>query len=129
MATHRFTGELEAGPEAVFDYLADITHLPAYLPLMTAARDLGDGRLAMDTEVKGATHTVDAWWRLDRARRRIDWGSEREAGYHGWLVVAPAPTGAGSEIRYGLTTPRDHTLEPYLRAATTFLSNALAGRD
>ena len=101
---------------------------PSYLPLMTAARELGEGRLAMDTDVKGSSHTVEAWWRLDADRRRIDWGSERDPGYHGWLVVEPAGSGAGSQISYELTTPRDHTLEPYLRAATTFLATALAAR-
>jgi len=32
-------------------------------------------------------------------------------------------------IDYELTTPRDHNLEPYLAAATTFVDNAMRTAD
>lgn len=130
MAVHSYTGTVAAEPDVVFGFLADVRNLPSYLPLMTAARDLGEGRVEMDTLVKGAEHTLEAWLKVDSDRRRIEWGSAREPGYHGWLEVSDGDVAPGSStVEYELTTPRDHTLEPYLRAATTFVSNALAAHE
>ena len=127
MAVHRYTGTVAASPDDVWAFLTDIGNLPRYLPLMTAAR-AGDGdRVEMDTVVKGEARTVDAWFRPDATARRIDWGSVGNDAYHGWLALRPDDD--GTEVTYELTTPLEHTLEPYLRAATTFVGTALAEQD
>src|SRR3954470_10213939 len=101
MAVHRYTGTVDAPPDVVFVFLADIRNLPSYLPLMTAAREVGEGKVEMDTVVNGAEHTVQAWLRVDDDRGRIEWGSDREPGYHGWLQVGE---NVGGEAEPGMRT-------------------------
>ncbi|HCK78865.1 MAG TPA: hypothetical protein DHW34_02485 [Actinobacteria bacterium] len=126
MPTDTFTGDIPVPARRVFDYIADITHLPGYLPLMSGARSLDDDRVEIEAQVKGGVVLMAAWFRPDSEAMRIDWGSATEPGYHGWVQVRPAEGDPGStRVEFELTTPRPHTLEPYFKAATQFVTTAL----
>lgn len=118
MADHTAETTVGADPDAVYDYLADVSHLPEYFPMMTAAEKVPgedavrttavldpeeDGRPAGEgeREVHG-----EAWWRTDAEARRIEWGSEGESTYHGSIRVEA--DGEGSRITLLISAPHDH---------------------
>lgn len=82
------TGTVDAEPDQLFDYLADVRHLPDYLPRMTDARPDGDEHVAVESDVDGDVQRSEAWFRVDDLEQRIEWGSEN-GPYHGWLKVTP----------------------------------------
>jgi hypothetical protein len=123
---HEFTGEIPIGAEDVYSFVADIENLPTYLPLMTHARSLGEDKVEIETEVKGRVVHMAAWFRPDAQTRRIDWGSSTDDGYQGWMQVHEASDDSGSaSVEFHLTTPLEHTLDPYFRAALQFVTTAL----
>ncbi len=102
-----FTGTttVDVAPDALFDYLSDIGNLPDYFTRMTSATR-GDGEEIHTTaslpdgrEVEG-----DAWFRVDNAAQRIEWGSEGPNDYHGHVDVTPS--GDGSQVEVHLHTTR-----------------------
>jgi hypothetical protein len=86
MPTYRRTRALHAGEERVFEYLADIGNLPKYFDQMTAAKPAGGDTVEVTAEVHGETERGEAWFRVDRTARRIQWGSAGSA-YSGALDV------------------------------------------
>ena len=42
----------------------------------------------MQGEVQGHTYDSDGFFRVDKANRRMEWGSDGEQHYEGWLEVS-----------------------------------------
>ena len=118
MADHTAERTVEAAPDAVYDYLADVSHLPEYFPMMTAAEKVpGEDAVrttaVLDHEERGEPQGSgeqevhgEAWFRTDDAARSIRWGSEGSSGYHGEITVEE--DGAGSRVRLLIATEHDH---------------------
>jgi hypothetical protein len=85
MPTYRRTRTLQAGEERVFEYLADVGNLPSYVDRMTGAEPAGGDTVEVTAEEHGETERGDAWFRVDRTARRIQWGSEGTSDYSGTL--------------------------------------------
>lgn len=84
---------IETSADRLFNYLADVRHLPDYFPRVMSTKP-GDGEdLTIVFDLDGDTHEAEAWFRHDPAYRRLQWGVP-ESGYQGWLVVAPDTGGA-----------------------------------
>ena len=118
MGDHTAAATVEAEPDAVYSYLADVSHLPDYFPMMTAAEKVPgedavrttavlepeeDGR---DEDEGERTVHGEAWFRTSDDERRIEWGSEGSSDYHGEIRVEP--DGAGSRISLLVHTHEDH---------------------
>jgi uncharacterized protein YndB with AHSA1/START domain len=90
MADYERTATIDADPEALFDYLADVHHLPDYLPRMTEVEPAGVDAVMVegDFDESGHAHQERAWFHVDELERRIEWGAD-EGPYHGWLQVDP----------------------------------------
>ena len=102
-----FTGStsVDVPAQALFDYLSDVGNLPDYFARLTSAKR-GDGeevhttaRLQDGQEVEG-----DAWFRVNEAEQRIEWGSEGPNDYHGHVDVSEA--GDGSQVEVHIHTTR-----------------------
>ena len=72
----------------MFAYLSTVANLPRFFSRMTSA-EAGDGdevhttaRLPDGQKVRG-----DAWFRVDRGARRIEWGSEGASASRGRLEI------------------------------------------
>lgn len=109
MADFTGTTTVSVPTTALFDYLSDIGNLPKYFARMTSARP-GQGeevkttaKMPDGTEVQG-----DAWFRVDQAAQRIEWGSEGPSEYSGSLDVRPADDGNAdsSQVQVQLHTTR-----------------------
>ena len=88
MGSYRYTESADLSPQRVFDYLADVRNLPRYLPSMTTAEPEGGDRVHVEATVDGRTEAGEAWMRVDREQRRIEWGSEGPNDYHGKLEIS-----------------------------------------
>jgi uncharacterized membrane protein len=102
---HELTQRVEAPPEALFAWLSDVRNLPRYMHRMTDAepRD-GEAVLVHATLPGGERVAGEAWFRRHPDERRIEWGSEGPADYHGWLQVLD--DGDASRVEVHLSTER-----------------------
>lgn len=118
MADHTAQTTVDADPGAVYEYLADVSHLPDYFPMITRAEPVtgedavrttavlqpeeqGEPAGAEPKEVHG-----EVWFRCHDDERRIEWGSEGRSSYHGELRVEAA--GDGSRIRLLIHSEHEH---------------------
>ena len=85
-----YSGSTEVGAPAgqLFGYLSDIKNLPRYFTAMTSAEPAGQGAVRVAADLNGTTREGEAWFRVDRERRHLEWGSEGPNDYHGSLDVA-----------------------------------------
>ena len=58
----------------------------------------------MVADVDGVTREGEAWFRVDRERRHLEWGSEGPDNYHGYLDVSG--DGATASVTVFLHTER-----------------------
>ncbi len=71
----------------LFDYLSDVGNLPRYFTAMTSAEPAGGQAVRVVADVHGTDREGEAWFRVDRERRHLEWGSEGPNNYHGHLDV------------------------------------------
>ena len=84
-----YSGSTEVGAPAglLFGYLSDIRNLPRYFTAMTSAEPAGQDAVRVAADLNGTTREGEAWFRVDRERRHLEWGSEGPNDYHGSLDV------------------------------------------
>jgi hypothetical protein len=83
---------IATSPDRLFNYVADVRHLPEYLPKALSAK-AGDGEdLTVVLDVDGDPLEITAWYRVDRERRVVQWGVP-DHGYQGWVAVVAVPDG------------------------------------
>ncbi len=87
---------VNAPADELFDYLADIGNLPRYFSAMTSAEPADGEAVHVTATVNGTSHDAEAWFRVDRDRRHLDWGSEGPNDYRGRLDVTA--DGDGSQV-------------------------------
>jgi hypothetical protein len=86
MPEYEQTGTISAEPDALFEYLADLEHLPEYLPVITEAEQPAPDLASVTTDIHGTEQHAQGWLRVDGVDRRMEWGTPG-SGYHGWLQV------------------------------------------
>jgi polyketide cyclase/dehydrase/lipid transport protein len=95
---------IATSPDRLFNYLADVRHLPDYFPKALSAK-AGDGDdLAIVLDLGGEPIEMHAWFRADEAHRMLQWGVP-DAGYQGWIAVTPSPIGC--ELAVSVQKPDD----------------------
>lgn len=101
MAEYEHSAFVQASPEAVFDYISDVGNMPQYLPTTHHAEPQGEGRVRVQGEAKGHQYDSDGWIRVDQTEFRMEWGSDGEHHYTGWMEVEGDE--AGSEVTVHLS--------------------------
>ena len=86
---------MQASPEQVFDFIADISNLPKYLPTTKSAQPQGEGRVRVQGEANGQKYDGDGYLRPDKSALRMEWGAD-EGYYNGWMQVEEQ--GDGSNV-------------------------------
>lgn len=90
---------VNAPADQLFDFLADVRNLPRYFDRMESAEPVaGDAVEVVADLPDGGEVTGEAWFRVDRERNMLRWGSEGDSDYNGQLVVS----GDGSTSRIDL---------------------------
>jgi hypothetical protein len=104
MGDHSGSAEVGAPAGQLFDYLGDISYLPRYFAAVTSAEPAGPDEVHVAADVDGVTREGEAWFRVDRERRHLEWGSEGPDNYHGYLDVTG--DGATASVTVFLHTER-----------------------
>lgn len=78
---------IAANPDKVFDFVADINNLPQYLPTVHKATLESDDRIRIQGEAAGHKYDDTGYFRADKESRKLEWGSDGESNYSGWLKV------------------------------------------
>lgn len=98
------SGTIATSPDRLFNYLADVRHLPDYFPKALSAKARNGEDLAIILDLDGEATEVHAWYRVEEKRRMLQWGIPA-AGFQGWLAVIPNPTGC--ELTVSVQRPTD----------------------
>lgn len=104
MGDYRHTQDVDAPAAQLFDYLADVGNLPKYFSAMTSATPAGDEAVRFVAEVEGDTQEGEAWFRVDRERQHLEWGSEGPNDYRGELDI----TGDDTSSTVSLSLHTEH---------------------
>jgi uncharacterized protein YndB with AHSA1/START domain len=78
---------IQAHPDKVFDFVADINNLPSYLPTVHNASLVSQERIRVQGEAGGHKYDDEGYFRADQETRKLEWGSDGESDYSGWLKV------------------------------------------
>lgn len=78
---------VRVAPGEVYAFVSRIENLPAYLAMVTEARDIGDDRIHMEVDLHGHRHGDEGVFRRRPDDHRIEWGSE-EGDYAGSIDIA-----------------------------------------
>ena len=94
MTEHESSTGVDLPADVVFAYLADVEHLPEYLPRMTSAHRSGEHEIEVTAHLdQGDQGQRDvggsARFDVDEAARQITWGSEGDTDYGGRIGVEP----------------------------------------
>ena len=87
MGDHSGSADVGVPAGQLFDYLSEVSNLPRYFTAMTSAEPAGQDEVHVVADVDGVTREGQAWFRVDRERRHLEWGSEGPDNYHGYLDV------------------------------------------
>ena len=106
MAEYENTTQVSAPPETLFAYLGDVANLPDYFPRIRSVTPVegGDKLHTVAEAPAGGTVEGTAWFRTDFERQRVEWGSEGESDYSGYVDVTP--TTGGSQVQVHISTAR-----------------------
>jgi hypothetical protein len=110
MPEYEQTGTIMAEPDALFEYLADVQHLPDYLPVITDAHQAGPDEAEVITDIDGTEQHALGWLRVDGLDRRMEWGTPG-SGYHGWLQVDEDATEDRSIVTIHVSQSHDSDAE------------------
>lgn len=78
---------VNASADRIFEYLSDVRNVPEYLPTVKKADRQADDRIHTQGQVGEHTYDADGHFNIDRQRQKIEWGSDGENEYGGWMEV------------------------------------------
>lgn len=111
MPEYESTAAIGAPPQAVFDFASNPDNLPKYTPTLKEARVPEEGRIHATSRIRGQEHAANGYFRVDPGARRMEWGSDGNRDYCGWLQVRAADGGCEVTIHIHLNPPPDETAE------------------
>ena len=87
MSEYEHSQTIQAPADRVFDFVSDLNNLPKYLPTVHKAMPQPGERVRLQGEANGHAYDSDGSFRVNKAQRRLEWGSDGEHHYTGWLQV------------------------------------------
>ena len=88
MSEYQHSRTIRASADRVFAFVSDLNNLPEYLPTVHKALPQSGERIRLQGEANGHAYDTDGFFRVDKAERRMEWGSDGERHYSGWLEVS-----------------------------------------
>ena len=87
-----------AGADSIFDFISDVKNVPQYLPTVKNAQPQQGERIRTQGQAGDRSYDSDGHFRVDKQSRRLEWGSDGENDYSGWLEVQGSG-GSQSEVK------------------------------
>jgi polyketide cyclase/dehydrase/lipid transport protein len=91
---------------ALWAVVADRSRLADWVPTMRLARPAGEAEVHLEGESHGHPYSLDSTLRVDDRDRRLEWGTDGDDDYRGWLRVTDRS--AGSEVHLHVAVPDGH---------------------
>ena len=138
MGEYEQTLAVQASPDRVLAYVADIRNMPEYLPTTKHAEPQGEERVRVQGEAQGHEYDSDGYLRRDDQAKRLEWGAD-EGYYAGWLQVRDDGSG-GSAVTVHISlrgappgadpshAPSDAQINEGLMAGLRSIRNHVEGR-
>lgn len=98
MKEYQQSKKVQASADEVFAFVSDIQNLPKYLPTVHNAMPQQGERIRVQGEAGGHRYDSDGHFRVDKANRRMEWGSDGEHNYSGSLEVKEAGDKSACEV-------------------------------
>jgi carbon monoxide dehydrogenase subunit G len=111
MGTYEQSTPVNVAPQRLYEYLANVDHLPEYMPRIKEAHMVGDAdKVDVTAEISpddGPQRTVQgqAWLEVRDEGRRLEWGAPGPHDYRGELEVEESASGE-SKLTVRLHTER-----------------------
>lgn len=87
MSDFNATREINCPADDLFEYVSNPENMPEYLPTVRHAECQGEDRVRMQGESPGGSYDSDGHYRVNDEEMRMDWGSDGDNAYSGWLHV------------------------------------------
>lgn len=114
MNEYEHTLTIKSRPQQVFDFVSEISNLPRYLPTVRNAMPQGTARVRVQGEAAGHQYDSDGYYHVDKTRQRMEWGSDGENQYRGWLEVTGDDADTTATVTVHLSfEPRPDIAERY----------------
>jgi uncharacterized membrane protein len=138
MGEYEQTMTMQAPPERVIEFVADIRNMPSYLPTTKSAQAQGEDRVRVQGEAQGHKYDSDGFLRRDAQAKRLEWGAD-EGYYSGWLQVSDDGSGGSAVTVHislrghppgsdGSNAPSDEQINEGLVKGLRSIQNHVEGR-
>lgn len=102
---------IAATADGIFDFISDIRNVPQYLPTVKNAQPQQGERIRTQGQVGDRSYDSDGHFRVDKQSRRLEWGSDGENDYNGWIEVQ-GDGGSQSQIKVHIHyAPKPETVQ------------------
>ncbi len=141
MGEYQQSARIQATADEVFLYVSSYENLPMFLPTLRSVSPQEGDRVEMRGEVNGHAYEDTGYVRVDCHRRRMDWGSDGDSQYSGWLEIAHGADDSaevtvhlsfGADSAEGAiqrqTGDREAAINDGIRAALESIRNQVEGR-
>lgn len=142
MSEYHHSQRVQASADQVFAFVSDSHNLPKYLPTVRQATPQAGERIRVQGEAGGHQYDSDGFFKVNPETRRMEWGSDGENNYQGWLEVQPdgednslvivrlwfEPQAHQAKQFEQQTGDRDRTIQRGLEDALASIRNLLEGR-
>jgi hypothetical protein len=133
MSEYEHSATIQSSGQEVFDFVSNVSNLPLYLPTVQKAMSQGDDRVRVQGQAGDRQYDSDGYYHVDKGRKRMEWGSDGENQYRGWLEVKDGESATTATVTAHLSfEPRQDTKEQldrqsgdYHRTIQEGLENAL----
>ena len=96
---------INATRKQIEDFVSDFSNLPKYVPTTHSAQPEPGDRVRVQGETPtGHEYDADGYFRLNESKDRLEWGSDGENHYSGWLEFKGSNTNAPSQVTVHLST-------------------------
>ena len=103
MSEYEHSLSVQVPPDQLFEFVSDVRNLPKYLPTVQDATRQSGERIRVKGEAAGHKYDDDGFFRVDAGRRRMEWGSDGDNHYSGWLEVAEDAGKSASQVTVHLS--------------------------
>lgn len=120
---------VNAKSDVVYDFVADISNMPKYMPTTKKAEKAGEDRVRVQGGGDGFQYDSDGYLRRNSSSNRLEWGAD-EGHYNGWMDVSEQGEGANVTIHLTFKNqegiPSEHVNEG-LETALASIKNEVEG--
>ena len=104
MAEYERSITINATRQQIEDFVSDVDNLPKYVPTTKSAQPQQGERVRVQGETpNGHKYDADGYFHRDDSTHRLEWGSDGENNYKGWLEFKGSSTDAPSQVTVHLT--------------------------